>query len=55
VRVLQPIQERRASFSATQVKEILDDGSRRASARAEETMRQVREAMQMTLTSDTGQ
>jgi tryptophanyl-tRNA synthetase len=55
VKVLQPIQERRASFSATQVKEILDDGSRRASARAEETMRQVREAMQMTLTSDTGQ
>jgi len=55
VRVLQPIQERRASFSATQVKEILDDGSRRASARAEETMRQVRAAMQMTLTSDTGQ
>jgi tryptophanyl-tRNA synthetase len=55
VRILQPIQERRASFSATQVKEILDDGSRRASARAEETMRQVRAAMQMTLTSDTGQ
>jgi tryptophanyl-tRNA synthetase len=55
VRVLQPIQERRASFSVTQVKEILDDGSRRASARAEETMRQVRAAMQMTLTSETGQ
>ncbi|MFY9855662.1 MAG: tryptophan--tRNA ligase, partial [Terracidiphilus sp.] len=55
VKVLQPIQERRASFSAAQVKEILDDGSRRASARAEETMRQVRAAMQMTLTSDTGQ
>jgi tryptophanyl-tRNA synthetase len=55
VRVLQPIQERRASFSATQVKDILDDGSRQASARAEETMRQVRAAMQMTLTSDTGQ
>jgi len=55
VKVLQPIQERRASFSATQVKEILDDGSRRASARAEETMRQVRAAMQMILTSDTGQ
>jgi tryptophanyl-tRNA synthetase len=55
VRILQPIQERRASFSATQVKEMLDDGSRRASARAEETMRQVRAAMQMTLTSDTGQ
>jgi tryptophanyl-tRNA synthetase len=55
VRVLQPIQERRASFSVIQVKEILDDGSRRASARAEETMRQVRAAMQMTLTSETGQ
>jgi tryptophanyl-tRNA synthetase len=55
VRVLQPIQERRAGFSVAQVKEILDDGSRRASARAEETMRQVRAAMRMTLTSDTGQ
>jgi tryptophanyl-tRNA synthetase len=51
VRVLQPIQERRASFSSAQVKEILDDGSCRARVRAEETMRQVRDAMQMTLTS----
>jgi len=51
VSVLQPIRERRASFSTAQVKEILDDGSCRARVRAEETMRQVREAMQMTLTS----
>jgi tryptophanyl-tRNA synthetase len=54
IRVLQPIQERRASFSEAQVKEILNDGSRRARARAEETMRQVRTAMQMTLSSETG-
>jgi tryptophanyl-tRNA synthetase len=55
VRVLQPIQERRASFSEAQVKEILEDGSRRARARAEATMRQVRSAMQMTLSSETGE
>ncbi len=55
VRVLEPLQERRASFSELQAKEILEDGSRRARARAEETMRQVRAAMQMTLTSETGQ
>jgi len=54
VRVLQPIQERRASFSEAQVKEILNDGSRRARIRAEETMRQVRAAMQMTLSSENG-
>jgi tryptophanyl-tRNA synthetase len=45
VQILQPIQERRASFSEPQVKEILKEGSRRASARAEVTMRQVRAAM----------
>jgi tryptophanyl-tRNA synthetase len=54
VKVLQPIQERRASFSEAQVKEILNDGSRRARARAEETMRQVRTAMQMTLSGENG-
>jgi tryptophanyl-tRNA synthetase len=54
VRVLQPIQERRASFSEAQVKEILNDGSRRARIRAEETMRQVRTAMQMTLSGENG-
>jgi tryptophanyl-tRNA synthetase len=55
VRVLQPIQERRASFSDQQVKEILEDGSNRARARAKETMRQVHAAMQMTLSSESGE
>jgi tryptophanyl-tRNA synthetase len=54
VRVLRPIQERRASFTEAQVKEILNNGSQRARARAEETMQQVRAAMQMTLSSETG-
>ena len=54
VQVLQPIQKRRASFSEAQVKEILNDGSRRARLRAEETMRQVRAAMQMTLSGENG-
>jgi tryptophanyl-tRNA synthetase len=49
VRVLQPIQERRASFTEARVKEILEDGSIRARTRAEETMQQVHSAMQMTL------
>jgi tryptophanyl-tRNA synthetase len=48
VQLLQPIQERRAGFSEVQVAEILKDGNRRAAARAEETMREVRAAMQMT-------
>jgi hypothetical protein len=43
------MQERRASFTETQVGEILEDGNCRAAARAEETMRQVRAAMQMKL------
>ena len=51
VQVLAPIQERRASFSEAQVEEILEDGSNRARTRAEQTMVEVREAMQMTLTS----
>jgi tryptophanyl-tRNA synthetase len=55
VRVLQPMQERRASFSEAQVEEILKDGSRRARRRAEETMRQVRTAMKMTLSSEIGE
>jgi tryptophanyl-tRNA synthetase len=49
VQVLQPIQERRANLSETQVVEILKEGSSRARDRAEETMRQVRAAMQMKL------
>ena len=48
VQILQPIQKRRAGFSESQVKEILEDGSSRARHRAEETMQQVRAAMQMT-------
>jgi tryptophanyl-tRNA synthetase len=48
VQVLQPIQARRASFTETQVLEILEDGSKRACARAEQTMVEVRAAMQMT-------
>ncbi len=51
MKVLQPLQERRAQFSEAQVIEILEDGSHRARARAEETMREVRDAMQMTLTT----
>jgi len=55
VQVLQPIQERRASFTIPQVKEILAEGSNRAHARAAQTMQQVRAAMQMTLTGEAGQ
>jgi tryptophanyl-tRNA synthetase len=51
VQVLQPIQARRASFSDQQVQEILVEGSNRARARAEQTMVEVRTAMQMTLTT----
>jgi tryptophanyl-tRNA synthetase len=54
VQVLKPIQERRASFTEKQAAEILEDGSRRARDRAEETMQKVRTAMRMTLTSGTG-
>jgi tryptophanyl-tRNA synthetase len=54
VQVLKPIQERRAGFSEAQVKEILKDGSNYARARAEETMRQVRAAMQMSLSGENG-
>jgi tryptophanyl-tRNA synthetase len=53
--VLQPIQTRRASFTESQVKEILEDGSSRARSRAERTMLEVRAAMRMTLTSEAGQ
>jgi len=52
MKTLQPIQDRRAKYSEPQVIEILEDGSRRARARAEQTMREVREAMQMTLTTE---
>ena len=48
VGILLPIQERRAGFSDSRVAEILEDGSSRARARAEQTMHEVRAAMQMT-------
>jgi tryptophanyl-tRNA synthetase len=48
VQVLEPIQARRTGYSDAQVKEILKSGSVRASARAEQTMQEVRAAMQLT-------
>jgi tryptophanyl-tRNA synthetase len=51
VQILQPIQERRAGFSEPQVMEILDEGAVRARTRAEQTMQQVRAAMQINLAS----
>jgi tryptophanyl-tRNA synthetase len=51
VQILKPIQERRAGYSEPQVLEILEDGSRRARARAEQTMEEVRSAMHLTLTA----
>jgi tryptophanyl-tRNA synthetase len=53
VKVLEPIQQRRAATTEDQAIEILKAGSRRAAARAEQTMIQVRNAMQMTLTTVT--
>jgi tryptophanyl-tRNA synthetase len=47
IQILEPIQARRASFSLSQVREILEDGSNRARCRAEQTMDEVRAAMQM--------
>jgi tryptophanyl-tRNA synthetase len=47
VQLLVPIQQRRASYSEAQVKDILKDGSDRAFVRAEETMVQVRASMQL--------
>jgi tryptophanyl-tRNA synthetase len=47
VQVLNPIQERRARFTEAEVKDILENGSERARVRAEQTMVEVRAAMQM--------
>ncbi|MGB6690660.1 MAG: tryptophan--tRNA ligase [Terracidiphilus sp.] len=47
VQILQPIQDRRAGYSESQAREILAEGSCRAGVRAEQTMKQVRAAMQM--------
>ena len=49
VQVLEPIRLRRASITETHVKEILEDGSTRARARAEQTMQEVRAAMQISV------
>jgi tryptophanyl-tRNA synthetase len=49
VQVLHPIQERRAGLTENRAKEILEEGSRKAEARAEQTMIEVRDAMQMPL------
>jgi tryptophanyl-tRNA synthetase len=49
--ILEPIQERRSGLSKGQAIEILEDGSRKAAVRAEQTMVEVRDAMQMTLTT----
>jgi tryptophanyl-tRNA synthetase len=48
VQILQPLQTRRAAYSESQVKEILEAGSSRARTRAEQTMEEVRAAMQLT-------
>src|SRR5437660_6600178 len=52
VEILNPIQERRARFSEADALNILEDGSNRARARAEQTMVQVRAAMQMRKDTD---
>jgi tryptophanyl-tRNA synthetase len=48
VQILNPIQERRARFTPTEVEDILKDGADRARTRAEQTMTEVRAAMQLT-------
>jgi tryptophanyl-tRNA synthetase len=48
VQILNPIQERRARFTPNEVEDILKDGSNRARVRAEQTMTEVRAAMQLT-------
>jgi tryptophanyl-tRNA synthetase len=48
VQVLNPIQERRSRFTPGEVEDILKDGSGRACTRAEQTMTEVRAAMQLT-------
>ena len=47
VQILNPIQERRARFSDSDVSDILKDGGQRAGNRAEQTMREVRAAMRL--------
>jgi hypothetical protein len=47
VQVLNPIQERRAKITEDDVRDILEDGSAKAAARAEQTMEEVRAAMKL--------
>lgn len=47
VSILNPMQERRATFTEARVKEILVEGGKRAYARGEQTMREVRDAMNL--------
>jgi len=47
VQILDPIQARRARFTPDEVEDILSDGSARARNRAEQTMTEVRTAMQL--------
>ena len=54
VKILEPIQERRANMTEGRAIEILEEGSKRAAVRAEQTMVEVREAMQMRLTTVSG-
>jgi tryptophanyl-tRNA synthetase len=49
IQILNPIQERRSSFTDAQVVEILEAGSSRAAQRAEETMKEARIAMRLPL------
>jgi tryptophanyl-tRNA synthetase len=47
VQILNPIQERRARYTPGEVEDILKDGASRARNRAEQTMAEVRAAMQL--------
>jgi tryptophanyl-tRNA synthetase len=51
LKILQPIQERRAAITGPQAIEFLEEGSLLAGARAEQTMVEVREAMKMPLST----
>ena len=56
VKALEPIQERRRKYEndLVLVDEILDDGARRARARAAETLRQVSDVMGLRYRPETG-
>jgi tryptophanyl-tRNA synthetase len=51
LKILEPIQKRRAAITKPQAIEILKEGSRRAEQRAEQTMIEVRDAMKMPLST----